>query len=57
MYLALLLLVMLLALIGSMAFRIREKQVESGDGDETKADDFEIIDVDTPTKSASEKGM
>lgn len=57
MHFGLLLLVILLAIAGSIAFTIREKQVESVDGDETKADDFEIIDVDTPTKSASEKGM
>ena len=44
MYLALLFLIMLIALMGSIAFRIREKQVESKDGDETKADDFEIIE-------------
>jgi len=44
MYLLLLFLVMLIALSGSMAFRIREKQVESKDGNETKADDFEIIE-------------
>lgn len=44
MYIGLLFLVILLALVGSIAFTIREKQVESGDGDETKADDFEIIE-------------
>lgn len=44
MYLVLLLLVILVALVGSVAFRMREKQVESKDGNETKADDFEIIE-------------
>ena len=57
MFLALLFLVIFIAVAGVVAFSVYDKEVVSKNLDETNSDDFEIIDADTPTKSASEKWM
>jgi hypothetical protein len=57
MFLVFLFIVILIAVAGVFTFSLYDKKVGQKDDDETKWDDFEIIDVDTPTKSASERGM